>query len=117
MTDTKDVRERIARAIEESMFAPFELPIEGELHRRYLETAAAALSTLTLADHIAAVEAAGAHVVVPAKATRNQELRGGDQIEEQYLINKGWETSKDVIENLDLAAIYRDMLAARPRHE
>ena len=33
------MRERIARAIEASMFAPHELPIEGKLHERYLECA------------------------------------------------------------------------------
>ena len=41
-----EMRERVAREIEASMFAPHELPINGELHERYLETAGAAIAAL-----------------------------------------------------------------------
>ena len=37
------MRERIARAIEASMFASHELPISAELHELYLEVADAAI--------------------------------------------------------------------------
>jgi hypothetical protein len=36
--------ERVAKAIEATMFAPHELPITGELHEQYLETASAAIA-------------------------------------------------------------------------
>jgi hypothetical protein len=43
---TPEMVERVARAIEATMFAPHELPIEGELHERYRETARAAIEAM-----------------------------------------------------------------------
>lgn len=38
--------ERVARAIEATMFAPHELPLAAELHERYRETARAAIEAM-----------------------------------------------------------------------
>lgn len=43
---TPEMIERVARAIEATMFAPHELPITGELHKRYLEAARAAIKAM-----------------------------------------------------------------------
>lgn len=39
-------RERVAEAIERSMFAPHELPLPDELHQKYLATADAAIAAM-----------------------------------------------------------------------
>ena len=41
-----EIVERVARAIEATMFASHELPITGELHERYLEAARAAIAAM-----------------------------------------------------------------------
>lgn len=42
--------ERVARAIEATMFAPHELPVDDELHGRYLVTARAAITAMINPD-------------------------------------------------------------------
>jgi len=57
---------------------------------------------------LAAIEASGPDA--------RMELAGGDALEKQYAANPRWETAKDVIEDLDVGAIFRAMLlAARTR--
>jgi hypothetical protein len=68
MTDIKDVRERIARAIERDAWAALDTPgldsvLQQNRRAGSLMKARAALATLTLSDHIAAVEPAGIPVL------------------------------------------------------
>lgn len=41
-----EIIERVANAIEQTMFAPHELPLAADLHERYLETARAAIEAM-----------------------------------------------------------------------
>jgi hypothetical protein len=53
--------ERVAQAIEATMFAPHELPVTGELHERYLETASAAIEAMREPTHAMDVAASNRH--------------------------------------------------------
>lgn len=71
--------------------------------RDYLPATDAALSTLTLADHIAAVETGGEWAVVPVEPTLGmcaQAMRHRDKAD---------------LDHYDMAFIYRAMIAKRPR--
>jgi hypothetical protein len=94
------LRERIARAIEATMFAPHELPLSGDLHQKYLETADAAL---------AAIEASGTHAVVPMEPTPEM-LSAGDSMMPQIAPGEDITTGYDA-----LVDAWPAMLAARPR--
>jgi hypothetical protein len=47
MTNHTDMVDRVAKAIESTMFAPHELPCDAELHARYCETARAVLAVMS----------------------------------------------------------------------
>lgn len=56
-----EITEAMAKAIEATMFAPYELPLDAELHAKYLDTTRAALAVadpLILARHAAALREA-----------------------------------------------------------
>jgi hypothetical protein len=123
MTDIKDVRERIARAfarkrVLENIWrenaghgdeAFIQRAVDHAWHD-YLPDAAAALSTLTLSDHIAAVEAAGTHVVVPVEPT-NEMLH-----EAAKALSPGRRPTPERVSVKQKHAIrYAAMLAVRPR--
>ena len=42
----RDMIEQVALAIEATMFAPHEMPLDAELHAKYLETASAAIKAM-----------------------------------------------------------------------
>lgn len=67
----------------------------------------AALSTLTLADHIAAVEAGGTHVVVPVEPTEEIVHNAAGCLADHHL-------SRLSLGEI-MANVYRASLAARPR--
>ena len=48
--ETTDLVERVAVAIEETMFAPHEFPLEAELHAKYRMTAAEAIAVVRQYD-------------------------------------------------------------------